>query len=931
MILKFSNELDCNEDESYKNNMEYKICYNCCLNMRRNMMNLMLRHDLNLADQFPTKSNSTKDLDLTKKTKKNIKDKIKEEIIKNQHDNIYKNINIQNEKKNLNEGGIKEKKSNTKINIENKNDDVKENNIINEKDNLNLIEENSDNKIKKEDEINNKSIDKNIPNNPIANFIGIGNNMPISPLNQLEEFSVDSDNVNTKNLINKRKSFHSSSSLGKNFVLKSEMIKSTKQTGVQNKKYNYSDNPIMNYYSGKHLSNFSNFYMADIKSPEDIDEAHYMNFFPNKENNIKDKDYISYSPIDQKQRDIIKEDNDIFEEDNIDDKNKLEKLNLINNDSLEKKLNLDFMNNNSSIIEDNSNNNINIQADIKNNSFEKRNNNINNKAFNDNNIEIDNFNIINNNNELKFPLNKSKEINNNNNNFINFDNNNNINNFNNINSFNNMNIINNPNSFNFNNMNNNNIFNLNSINNINDFKLNKDLLAEISKIDLNNINLNFQGTNNFQIPNLPNNYFMPFSNQNDNTNMKFNYITYKDKELTLNGLPSGKSFYEYTDEDIIKYAIPLIKDQSGCRFLQEKMKLSLPFMMDKLFPSIQNNLFELGCDAFGNYFLQALLDNFSSNNLNLFLDLITNDFRKMCTDQHGTRVIQKIIDKISSYDNLAEKLENILNNKDLGIIIKSPYGNHIIQKFIVSIHNKEYTKFIYDYVLENFMEIAETKHGVCVIQKCVSEGDAYQKGKLYDLILLNFDELIKNEFANYLIQYILINIKNKDMFNEVISIINRIEDNLIDICKNKFSANIIEKCLENGDNFINKYLLECLLNKYRDHIIELLLDKFGIYIIQKAIKINSFYRNKIYEIINEKKEVLNNIDLNDFKYRGAQKVLNSFKDLDLFYQNQNNINIDNNNNYTANYTNFYNYNPEYRNNYNNKRKNKRGRKNYRGK
>ena len=258
----------------------------------------------------------------------------------------------------------------------------------------------------------------------------------------------------------------------------------------------------------------------------------------------------------------------------------------------------------------------------------------------------------------------------------------------------------------------------------------------------------------------------------------------------------------------------------------------------------------------------------------------------------------------------------------------------VIQKYIISIHFKEYTKFIYDYILVNFMEIAQTKHGVCAIQKCVSEGELDQRRKLYDLILQNFDKLINDEFGNYLIQYILINVKDKEKFHEVSPIIKRIEDNLIVLCKNKFSANVIEKCLENGDNFIKEYLLNCIINKYKDHIIELLLDKYGIYIIQKALKINQIYRTKFYDLINAKKEELKGIDLNDFKYRGALKVLNSFKDFEP--KNQNNINDDNNrnynnNNYNTNYNNFHNYNADYRNNYNNKRKNKRGRKNYRGK
>ena len=946
MLLKFSNELDCDDDNNTKKNFDLDRCCKC-LKMRRNMMDLMLRQELNSEEQYLNKSNSQKHLDLLKKPKKEKKENKKEEIIKNHHDNIYNNLiskeeknkiidDISNEQKlvskieennieNINNINIKEEEKHKKDNHDQQNDnknikeDIKRDELNIKIAQNNSIDLNADkNEIKLSESDNNV---KSISNNPISNFFGIGNNMNISPLNQFETFSVDSENDNAKDIKKKSISFHSSSSLKKNFILKTEIYKSDKQKNINNKKNNYSDNPIINYYSGKHFSNFANFYMADIKSPEEIDDNNYINFFPTKEkpeeNNLKEKDYISYSSTDNKFKNI-KENNNIFEEDNIDDKFKSEKLTLINTDSIENKLNLDFINNSSSIIDENSNNN---QTEIKDTNKGKN--------INDINIQKDNFNNINNNNDFNFPL--SKNHINNNNNYMNF-NLNNINDFSNINTLDNKNNINNDFNninnqypFNFDNsINNNKIFNINDINNIKEIEFNKDFLSELSNIDINKINIDISNINNYQIPN---NYFIP----NDTRNIAFNYIKYNNNGINSSGLPSGKSFYEYTNDELVKYAIPLIKDQSGCRFLQEKLITTKQFMEEKLFPSIQNNLSELGCDAFGNYFLQALIDIFSSQNLNLFLELIKDNFKNMCTNQHGTRVIQKIIDKVSNDENLSKKLEKILNTKDLGLIIKSPYGNHIVQKFLTCIHFKELTKFIYDYILLNFMNVAESKHGVCVIQKCVSEGEENQRGKLYDLILQNFDELIKDEFGNYLIQYILMNVKNKEKFYEVSSIIKKIEDNLISICKFKFSANVIEKCLENGDNYIKEYLVGCILNRYKEHVIELLLDQYGIYIIQKGIKLSAFYKNKFFEIINEKKNELNNIDLNDFKYRGAQKVLNSFKDFGLYSQNPTSNNKDLNNNFTGNYMNFNKYNIDYRNNFNNKRKNKRGKKNFRGK
>ena len=119
------------------------------------------------------------------------------------------------------------------------------------------------------------------------------------------------------------------------------------------------------------------------------------------------------------------------------------------------------------------------------------------------------------------------------------------------------------------------------------------------------------------------------------------------------------------------------------------------------------------------------------------------------------------------------------------------------------------------------------------------------------------------------------------------------------------------------------------------------MDQYGIYIIQKAIKLNDTYKKSFYDIIKEKKDKLKNIDLNDFKYRGAQKVL---KELELLSKNQNNNNNNNSKIKNNNFNNMdYNYNyHQYNNNFdnrnnnnknnNNKRKNnKRGRKNFRGK
>ena len=160
-------------------------------------------------------------------------------------------------------------------------------------------------------------------------------------------------------------------------------------------------------------------------------------------------------------------------------------------------------------------------------------------------------------------------------------------------------------------------------------------------------------------------------------------------------------------------------------------------------------------------------------------------------------------------------------------------------------------------------------------------------------------------------------------------LIKKLEENILDYCKSKFPANVIEKCFENNDNYIRGHILEYLLKKYKDKIIEILLDEYGIYIIQKAINLNSFYKKELCDIITQNENELKNINLDEFKYRGVLKIINSNKELQMLLYK-----IKGNNPNTPNYNNKNKYNNYYYNNkegeYRNNRGKKRGRKNNRG-
>ena len=665
-------------------------------------------------------------------------------------------------------------------------------------------------------------------------------------------------------------------------------------------------NPMLTYYKDYNSKNFVNFYLfTEKKSREQSREGSYN--FNRNENEIFNKNNSSSfnvltergrkSQCSQKQiiTDVINEDdeencffnfNALHGGDNNEEKTTLE--NKI------KQLIFNNMNDDKNNIEENNEiiNNKNENEYVENNFKVKdeKSNVKNNENLNSFDAYL-NQNFSNNRNYLeKNEFNKNKNINNNQILMQPFNYNNNFNFNNNIYNIYKFNPMTPMNPFyqnvqlrdkgiyqnNFYNFYNNNliqpVIQFNSINKEND-------INKYGFVPKNYIHSDFYNNNNNKINKL-----------NESNNIKNNKEPENNINSMNNGTIIGKNYLEYNEMELGKAAHILLKDQEACRYLQDKIKNNPDLANKIIFPEIKNNIKELSCDPFGNYFFQLVVDILSFENINSFLDLTQKDFIDICNSPHGTRVIQKLIDKISLIPLLMNKLIYNLCSNDLGKIFKSPYGNHVIQKFLTTANLPEYTNFIFNYTYNNFLDIAMTKHGVCVIQKCVNIGDEKQRLNIYDLLLKDFDKIIKDQFGNYLIQYILINnAKNNDKYNEILSLVKKMQENIIEYCKLKFPANVFEKCFENDNNIAGQDILDNLLKNCRNNIIEILNNQYGIYVIQKAIKFcGGKYKMQIFEIIQEHENEINYDDNSNI-----HKIIESHNELGEMLSNYIGRNINN--------------------------------------
>ena len=321
-----------------------------------------------------------------------------------------------------------------------------------------------------------------------------------------------------------------------------------------------------------------------------------------------------------------------------------------------------------------------------------------------------------------------------------------------------------------------------------------------------------------------NNYMNNFNNLNPHQN-------YRNNNYSINPM------IDNTD-DLLKNASNYIKDQAGCRFIQKKIDEN-PQISNNLFEILNQELTQMSRDLFGNYVVQKIIENIIPQNLIKFMELISKNFLNLAISTYGTRVIQKILEIVSikrNIDNVLEKdiieqcfkliNDHITNN----IVALSSNNNssHIIIKYVNEIRYPRNIQ-LFNEVYKNFIPLCKDKHGCCVIQKCIDSGSQEQKDKLLELSNENCENLISDQFGNYVIQFV-VSLNTKIINQKIYQVL---KNNLCSLCKEKYASNVIEKFLSNKSEESLEIINILLKNEKMMH--ELIIDQFGNYIIQRIL------------------------------------------------------------------------------------------------
>lgn len=296
-----------------------------------------------------------------------------------------------------------------------------------------------------------------------------------------------------------------------------------------------------------------------------------------------------------------------------------------------------------------------------------------------------------------------------------------------------------------------------------------------------------------------------------------------------------KRYDEYkiriTNKTDDRQLVEILKTQLGCRYFQNKILKNKKFANKVLYPHLKGHMMDLINDKFGNYLYQELIDVLNLNNMYHLLEFITMNFHQIAFSSHGTRVIQKLIDKIKINNKLGQNVYNALMKKVSSNVLEMSIdenANHIIRKLIAELDPKR-NDFIFTEIESSFSEIATTKYGCCVIEKCIFSENENQRRRIAELILNNIS-LIYDQFGNYVFQCLILNGDNIIIKN----VYSAIFKDFFLMSKGKYSSNAIEKLFEiNNIEIIN--LIASRFIQKQSKLIDLVYNKYGIFIVKKLL------------------------------------------------------------------------------------------------
>ncbi len=227
--------------------------------------------------------------------------------------------------------------------------------------------------------------------------------------------------------------------------------------------------------------------------------------------------------------------------------------------------------------------------------------------------------------------------------------------------------------------------------------------------------------------------------------------------------------------------IKMSNSSHGTRVVQKMVEtVSDPALVDKMIGELKGNVLELVYDPNGSHVVQKAVTHFDARKCNFIFEEIILEGEKVCKDKQGCCVVQKCGDSAIP-DQKRLLVDSVVKN--CRSLIDDKYGNYVIQYVLSMDDFEEQKNEIVDIINQEIIDFCYFKCSSNVIEKCIKLGLSKVTNKLLELIDKNDDaltQMLSDQFANYVLQTLLVNTQDHKNTQSIIDKINTLAKTLKD-------------------------------------------------------------------------------------------------------------------------------------------------------
>ena len=365
-----------------------------------------------------------------------------------------------------------------------------------------------------------------------------------------------------------------------------------------------------------------------------------------------------------------------------------------------------------------------------------------------------------------------------------------------------------------------------------------------------------------------NNNFNNFKkhNQNMNMNNNINPKFFPPKNPKVNNIKNIAGLSDFTNsqkhdltdikhlEELIQTAINI---QSKLNNSNNNINNSLTETSElMLLNKYKAEILNLSKDVTGNYAVQKVLNNKKNHEVNFIIESLKNNIYKLTLNLYGCRCVQELI-SILSVENMSiitNELKPFYDN-----CIQDKNGNHVIQKLIEKVDQNDLND-IYLVAVNNIIYFSKHQYGCRVIQRLFKYCNKMQIQNMLNSLFNKINDLIQDQYGNYVIQFILENQDiNKD---DLLPIFYSLKGNIYQYSFHKYASNVVERCITFGNDYQIKDIINEiveLVSRDEEIIINMVRDRFANYVVQKIIEFSDgeIQQNLIKIILSRQNKIKN--------------------------------------------------------------------------